>query len=96
MANINVLTAYRPNGKIKRLDSLLEFEKFQNCLSNTETVDRQDTQVCRPDAHARDSEASNELTNPYKISRSGYEVTYGNCGSQGHNYKGCHPPLNPN
>jgi len=40
--------------------------------------------------------APDEPTNPYKISRSGYVVTYGNCGGKGHNYKGCHLPLNPN
>jgi hypothetical protein len=40
--------------------------------------------------------AHDEHTNPYKISRSAYVVTCGNCGGQGHNYKGCHLPLNPN
>jgi len=40
--------------------------------------------------------APDELTNPYKISRSGYVVTCGNYGVKGHKYKGCHLPLNPN
>ncbi|XP_059461967.1 uncharacterized protein LOC132190960 [Corylus avellana] len=36
-----------------------------------------------------------ESTNPYKLTRSGYIVKCGNCGGLGHNYKGCHLPLNP-
>lgn len=40
--------------------------------------------------------APDEPTNPYKISRSGYVVTCGNCRGKGHNYKGWHLPLNPN
>jgi hypothetical protein len=39
--------------------------------------------------------APNEPTNPYKISRNGCVVTCVNCGVRGHNYKGCHLPLNP-
>lgn len=40
--------------------------------------------------------APDEPTNPYKISRAGYVVKCGNCGGNGHNYKGCHLPANPN
>jgi len=40
--------------------------------------------------------APDEPTNPYKISRSGYVVMCENCRGQGHNYKGCNLPLNPN
>ncbi|XP_059450921.1 uncharacterized protein LOC132181698 [Corylus avellana] len=38
--------------------------------------------------------AVDEPTNPYKLTRSGYIVKCGNCGGLGHNYKGCHLPLN--
>jgi hypothetical protein len=40
--------------------------------------------------------ATDEPTNPYKISRNGYVVTSGKCEGRGHNYKGCHLPENPN
>lgn len=41
--------------------------------------------------------APNKPINPYKISRSEYEVTCsGNCGGIGHNHKGCPQPKNPN
>jgi hypothetical protein len=35
-----------------------------------------------------------ESTNPYKLTRSGYVVKYGNCGELRYNYKGCQQPLN--
>jgi hypothetical protein len=38
--------------------------------------------------------AANELPNPSKLTRSGYYVKCANCGGLGHNYKGCHLPLN--
>jgi hypothetical protein len=39
--------------------------------------------------------ATDEPPNPYKLTRSGYVVKCANCGGLGHNYKGCHLPLNP-
>ena len=36
-----------------------------------------------------------EPPNPYKLTCSGYVVKCANCGGLGHNYKGCHLPLNP-
>jgi hypothetical protein len=38
-----------PNGQNLR--------SFQNCFSDTETDDRLDDQVCRPDARARDTDS---------------------------------------
>jgi len=43
-------------GNIKRLGGPPKFEKFHNCFSDTEIVDRPDAQVCYPDARARDSD----------------------------------------
>jgi hypothetical protein len=53
-ANKNGRKAHHTDGNIKRSDGPPKFEKFHNCFSDTETVDRPDTQVFRPDAHARD------------------------------------------
>jgi hypothetical protein len=39
--------------------------------------------------------AANEPTSPYKLTRSGYVVKFGNYGGLGHNYKDCKLPLNP-
>jgi hypothetical protein len=38
--------------------------------------------------------AAYELPNPHKLTRSRYSVKCANCGGLGHNYKGCHLPLN--
>jgi hypothetical protein len=51
-----VQTTHCPDGNIKRLDGPPKFEKFQNCFLDTETVDRHDAQICRPDVRARDSD----------------------------------------
>jgi hypothetical protein len=56
MANRKVRTTHRPDGKIKRPDGPLEFEKFRNSFLDTKTVDRSNTHVGCPDARARDSE----------------------------------------
>jgi hypothetical protein len=36
-----------------------------------------------------------EPSNPYRLTRSGYDVKCANYGGLCHNYKGCHLPLNP-
>ena len=38
---------------------------------------------------------ADKLTNPYKLTYSGYMVKCGNYVGLGHNYKGCMQPLNP-
>jgi hypothetical protein len=38
--------------------------------------------------------ATDKPPNLYKLTRSGYVVKCANCGDLGHNYKGCHLPLN--
>jgi hypothetical protein len=43
--------------KLDHPDGLPKFEKFQNCFSDKETVDRPDAQVCHLDVHARDSDS---------------------------------------
>jgi hypothetical protein len=40
--------------------------------------------------------ATDKPPNPYKLTRNGYVVKCANCGGLGHNYKGCHLPLNLN
>jgi hypothetical protein len=54
--NRNVQKAYRPVGNIKHSDGPPKFEKFQNCYSDTETIDCSEAQVCRLDARTRDSD----------------------------------------
>jgi hypothetical protein len=56
-ASRDVQMAHHLDGKIKHPDGPPKFEKFSELLSDTETVDRQDAQVCRPDLRAKKSDS---------------------------------------
>jgi len=51
-------TANHPDGKIVASERPAKIrDVFRIFFSDTETVDRLDSQVCHPDAHARDSDS---------------------------------------
>jgi hypothetical protein len=82
--------AYRP--QVHAMPGPEEWLDVDDCDEGLPLVAR--VQLGRPKKARR--RVPDEPTNPYKISRSGYVVTCGNCRGQGHNYNGCHLPLNPN